>query len=196
MRLLIIYINYNFKMKNSIISSVLTISILLFTNSCKKDDHNHSDHDSINRAIYELKSGTDTVSFSFNDADGDGGAVPVIIGGTLKTNKNYTGSIKLFTLHDGQYEELTSEILAEGTKHQFFFTSSVAGIVVSYDDKDASNNPIGLSNKVQTGSAGSGVLKVTLKHEPNKSAAGVSGGDMTNAGGETDAEISFPITVN
>ncbi len=175
---------------------LIVTTLLIFNTSCKKDDHNHSDHDSINRVIYELKSATDTVSFSFNDPDGDGGTAPVIAGGTLKANKNYTGSIKLFTLHDGQYEELTSEILAEGTKHQFFFTSTVAGIVVSYDDKDASNNPIGLSNKVQTGSAGSGVLKLILKHEPNKSAAGVSGGDMTNAGGETDAEISYPITVN
>ena len=34
-----------------------------------------------------------------------------------------------------------------------------------------------------------------LKHEPNKSAAGVAGGDVTNAGGETDAEMEFPITV-
>lgn len=175
---------------------LLITTFLIFNTSCEKHNHNHGDHDSINRVIYELKAGSETVSLSFNDPDGEGGAAPVIVGGTLKANANYTGSIKLFTLHDGQYEELTSEILADGTKHQFFFTSTVSGIVVSYDDKDASNNPIGLTNKLQTGSAGSGILKLTLKHEPNKSATGVSSGSMINAGGETDADISFPITIN
>ncbi|HBK71516.1 MAG TPA: type 1 periplasmic binding fold superfamily protein, partial [Flavobacteriaceae bacterium] len=34
-----------------------------------------------------------------------------------------------------------------------------------------------------------------LRHEPNKSASGVSDGDITNAGGETDIEVIFNITV-
>ena len=182
---------------NKLSYSILIITILLvLSTSCKKDEHNHSDHESINRIIYELKSGTEIVSLSFNDPDGDGGIDPVIIGGTLKTNTAYMGSIKLYTLHDTHYDDLTSEILSEGDKHQFFFSSTIVGVAVSYDDKDSTNNPIGLSNKLQTGVAGTGVLKVTLKHEPNKSAAGVSSGDITNAGGETDAEISFPISVN
>ena len=46
-----------------------------------------------------------------------------------------------------------------------------------------------------TGAASVGTLKVTLRHEPNKSAAGVVGGDITNAGGETDIEVEFPIVI-
>ncbi len=99
-------------------------------------------------------------------------------------------------MNSEKHKNLTGEILSEGDKHQFFFNSTITGLTVSYDDRDSTNNPIGLSNKLHTSASGSGVLKVTLKHEPNKSAAGVSSGDMTNAGGETDAEISFPITVN
>lgn len=183
-------------MKNLFYSIFIITSSLLFTTSCKKDDHNHGDHDSINRVIYELKTGTETIALSFNDTDGDGGSAPVIVGGTLKANTTYTGSIKLYTLHDNHYDDLTSEILSEGTKHQFFFSSTAAGVVVTYDDKDAANNPIGLTNNLKTAAAVSGTLKVILKHEPNKSAAGVAGGDVTNAGGETDVDISFPITVN
>lgn len=183
-------------MKNMSYSILFLLTCSFLTIGCKKDDHNHGDHDTINRVSYELKSGAETISLSFNDPDGDGGTAPVIVGGTLKANTTYSGSIKLYNLHDGSYDDLTPEILSEGTKHQFFFTSTVAGVMVSYDDKDVSNNPIGLTSKLQTGNAGSGLLKVTLKHEPNKSAMGVSGGDMTNAGGETDADISFPITIN
>ena len=34
-----------------------------------------------------------------------------------------------------------------------------------------------------------------LRHEPDKSAAGVSSGDITNAGGETDIEVSFNVII-
>jgi hypothetical protein len=34
-----------------------------------------------------------------------------------------------------------------------------------------------------------------LRHLLNKNAAGVSTGDITNAGGSTDAEVTFPIVV-
>jgi hypothetical protein len=36
---------------------------------------------------------------------------------------------------------------------------------------------------------------VTLRHEPDKGAAGVSGGDITNAGGDTDIEVTFPVVI-
>ena len=38
---------------------------------------------------------------------------------------------------------------------------------------------------------GHGQFTVTLRHEPDKSAQGVSAGDITNAGGETDIEVSL-----
>jgi hypothetical protein len=38
-------------------------------------------------------------------------------------------------------------------------------------------------------------LKITLRHEPNKKASGVVGGSITNAGGETDIEVSFDVEV-
>jgi hypothetical protein len=38
-------------------------------------------------------------------------------------------------------------------------------------------------------------LKITLVHLPKKSEPGVSSGDITNAGGTTDATAIFPIIV-
>lgn len=176
-------------------NSILTILILFFTYSCKKDDHNHGDHDSINKVTMELTSASGNLTLSFEDKDGDGGMAPTIFGGSLKGNATYTGVIRLYSYHDNQYEEKTSEILSEGTKHQFFFSSTVAGINFNYTDKDSTNNPIGLASTVKTIGSGTGVIKVILRHEPNKLAAGVASGDATNAGGETDAEMEFPITV-
>ncbi len=65
----------------------------------------------------------------------------------------------------------------------------------SYLDNDTKGKPLGLSLHVYTPTAGSGTLIVTLRHQPNKNAAGVDLGDLTNAGGETDVEVTFQVTV-
>jgi len=56
--------------------------------------------------------------------------------------------------------------------------------------------PIGLTFTLTTGNVGTGNLTVTLRHLPNKSASGVATGDIINAGGATDAYVSFPVTVS
>ena len=68
-------------------------------------------------------------------------------------------------------------------------------ISTSYSDADANNLPIGIQNKVQTGAASEGTFTITLRHEPAKPAEGVSDGDITNAGGETDVEVTLPISI-
>ena len=51
-------------------------------------------------------------------------------------------------------------------------------------------NPLGLSFILTTSGASSGELTFTLRHEPNKPNSG-----LDNAGGETDIEITFNVTV-
>ena len=81
-------------------------------------------------------------------------------------------------------------------QHQFFFVvSSGLGLQINYDDTDANSYPIGLKNTAVAGAAGAGTLEVVLRHEPNKSATGVSDGDITNAGGDTDIEVTFDVTI-
>ncbi len=60
---------------------------------------------------------------------------------------------------------------------------------------DVNGNPIGISTIVTTNGASTGTITVTLRHEPNKDASGVSTGDITNAGGETDIEVIFNVEV-
>ena len=92
--------------------------------------------------------------------------------------------------------ETTIEIAEEDDEHQFFFSASSAlNLVVAYADQDGNGQPLGLLSTITAGGASNGTLTITLRHEPNKSAAGVSDGDISNAGGETDIEVLFPITI-
>ncbi|MGB0425105.1 MAG: type 1 periplasmic binding fold superfamily protein, partial [Flavobacteriales bacterium] len=83
----------------------------------------------------------------------------------------------------------------EDEEHQFFFSSDLTGATTSYSDMDSNGNPVGLSSVLQTNDAETGTLTITLRHEPNKEGTGVSDGDITNAGGETDIEVTFNVDI-
>jgi hypothetical protein len=176
---------------------LLTAALLLIT-SCSKDDPEVPNEEEVIttlRYVLTPNSGGMPVSMTFQDLDGDGGNAPIITGGTLDANTSYNGALTLLNETETPVEDITEEIEEEGVEHQFFFSSSLATLSVNYNDVDMNNKPIGLTTLVQTGASGAGDLTITLRHEPNKNAAGVISGDITNAGGETDIEVTFPISV-
>lgn len=138
----------------------------------------------------------------FSDPDGDGGIAPTITGINLKTNTTYTCSIDVLDASNpSAVDSITIEISEEDEDHQFFYIGGnllPATVGIAYNDFDDNNKPVGL---VSTWTVGAGVspsnatMKITLRHEPNKDGANVSNGDITNAGGETDVEIDFPISI-
>ena len=70
---------------------------------------------------------------------------------------------------------------------------------ISYNpqvETDSEGNPIGLSTiwNLSGVSTTSETVTIVLHHEPNKNAAGVSGGDIEK-GGETDIEVTFQLEV-
>ena len=139
------------------------------------------------------------VNLTWQDLDGgDGPAEPVIaVSDTFNTNSNYSGNIVVLDERDSPAEDITQIILEESEDHQFFYSFSPGLDVTSqYSDEDSNGNPVGIQFTLATGSAGSGNFTVTLINQPNKSAAGVSDGDITNAGGETDIETTFSVVIN
>ncbi len=181
------------------LSLAVVAGILMLSSSCKKDDpvipH---EEELITTLIYTLTpvAGGTAVEMTFRDLDGDGGNAPVITGGTLQANTVYNGSLKLLNESEAPAEDITEEIEEEDHHHQFFF--SVAGgleMDISYADQDSDGRPLGLLTTVDAGNVSSGQLTITLRHEPNKSAAGVADGDITNAGGETDIEVTFDVDI-
>ena len=140
--------------------------------------------------------GGTVITLQSRDLDGDGPNVPVItISGNLAPNTTYSGAIEVLNETVTPAENITEEVEEEGDEHQFFFTPTNNVVTVAYADMDINGDPIGIEFTLTTTNASSGNLTVTLIHEPNKNAAGVSSGDITNAGGETDAEATFAIGV-
>jgi hypothetical protein len=137
----------------------------------------------------------ETSSFTFRDTDGDGGNEPTQDTIKLDTNTVYTVALTLLNESEDPAEDVTEEIEEEELKHQFFFSSTINDLTIAYADEDAEGNPIGLSSTISTIDAGTGTFTVILRHEPNKSAEGVSSGEITNAGGESDIEVIFNVVV-
>lgn len=170
---------------------------------CKKDEDDPVAPPPINeeelittlRLHFHSANDVEHVHFEFSDLDGDGGNAPVIEADTLSSDSVYSVEIEVLDESGGSVDDITAEILAEDEEHQFFFQVSGANATVTYNDADADGNPVGLSTTWTVGAVSSGNVIVTLRHEPNKGAAGVSSGDITNAGGETDIEITFPVVI-
>ena len=134
-----------------------------------------------------------TITLRSQDLDGDGPGAPVVtISGDLAANTTYNGTIVLLNETEDPAENITTEVAQEDDEHQFFFTTTNDIATITYADLDGNGNPVGIAFTATTTVPTTGNLTITLRHEPNKSATGVSEGDITNAGGETDIQVTFP----
>ncbi|CAL2093790.1 type 1 periplasmic binding fold superfamily protein [Tenacibaculum sp. 190524A02b] len=189
-------------MKQIKLLSFLFIAALSFT-SCSDDDNpvppapTHEEEVITTMRIVLTKDGTtETVTIESKDADGDGPNPPVITDGTLSANTKYNAVITLWNELEDPADDITKEIKEEADEHQFFYSAQKLSSTFAYaGENDSKGNPVGLEFTVNTGTAGVGTYTVILRHEPNKTAAGVKDGDITNADGETDIEVVFPITI-
>ncbi|PHI20516.1 type 1 periplasmic binding fold superfamily protein [Lewinellaceae bacterium SD302] len=172
---------------------------LVFFSGCDDDDDGGgpTEEEVITDVTLSLTpiSGGDVVSLTFVDRDGDGGDDPVITGGTLQAGTTYDGSIQFFNRSGDEDENVTLEIEEEDDEHQVFYEFDGVAATAAYVDQDGAGNPVGLLTLVVAAAATEGTLTVTLRHEPAKDAAGVSEGLIANAGGETDVEVVFPLTI-
>jgi hypothetical protein len=184
-------------MKNLKFLPLALVTILTFT-SCDNDAEEVNEEEVITTVTTTLTGGGTTIVLKSTDLDGDGPNLPVFsaTGGDLKVNTKYTGSTTFMNELANPAEDITSEVAAEGDEHQVFYQAPATIGAFTYKDTDNNAKPIGLSFELQTGAAAAnGNLVVTLRHLPNKSAAGVATGDITSAGGATDAAVTFPVKV-
>ncbi len=164
--------------------------------SCADDEPDiENEEELITTVIYKLTSDDHTAEFKFQDLDGDGGDAPVITVDTLNPNTVYTATLEFWNEAGGSPEDITEEVEDEALEHQIFFASTTEQLSIAYGDMDSDGNPIGLTSTLTTLTASSGKLTISLIHEPNKDAENVSNGDKTNAGGETDIEVTFDVEV-
>jgi hypothetical protein len=183
-------------MKNVRVLLWLTLVPLMTFIGCKKDPHG-DEGELITTVYYNLTpvDGGTTISLIFRDLDGDGGNPPEIVGGTLAANTIYNGVIELWDETQTPADDIAKEVKEEGDEHQFFFSSTLQGVAFAYRDVDKNGNPIGLLNTLTTSTVGNGTVTLTLQHSPRKTANGVREGNIANAGGHTDVQVTFPINV-
>ena len=190
-------------LKNKYMKTIKNLTLVLFVatlfTACSEDDPEVVNEEelitTLTATLRPSGGGTDIILKSV-DLDGDGPDAPVIsVSANLTVNTNYTGVLKVENETESPADDITIEVLEEDEEHQFFFTPTNNIATVSYNDMDEDGNPIGVQFTLATTTAASGSLTITLRHEPMKTASGVRNGDITNAGGETDVQAVFPITV-
>lgn len=189
---------HTFVMKYSTNLAFFLIAFVLLLSSCDKEDPViPNEEELITTLTYTLTpaGGGAPVILSFVDLDGDGGNAPTLSSDAFAANQTYSGVLVLQNESISPVDNITLEIEEEAEEHQFFFQSTVTGLSIAYNDQDGNGNPIGLSSTLTTGAAGTGTLTIVLRHEPDKAASGVAGGDIVNAGGETDIQVTFDIDV-
>lgn len=174
--------------------------VIMSLTSCSSDDPeivNEEELITTLKVTLTPNGGGSVVTLQLQDLDGDGPNAPVTtVSGPLQANTTYTGVTQVLNETESPAEDITLEVEEEGDEHQFFYTLSNSIATVTYTDLDVNDKPIGITFNLTTTTAGIGNLTVTLRHEPNKTASGVSAGNIANAGGETDVEATFNLTVN
>lgn len=187
-------------MKNFRILAVALISFVSFT-SCSDDDNNAqpvNEEEVITTvtATFTPAGGGTAITLTSRDLDGDGPTAPVTtVSAPFTAGTTYNGTVTFLNELANPAENITEEIHEESDDHQIFFQQTGLG-TFTYTDTDANSKPVGLAFRyVAATTAATGNLTVTLRHLPNKSAANVATGDITNAGGGTDAEVTFPVVV-
>ncbi len=183
-------------MKNLKIIVIVLISVFSFS-SCSNDDPIAvNEEEVITTVTTTLTSGSQTVTLTSRDLDGDGPNAPVVtISRDLMVNTTYTGTVTFLNEIANPAEDITLEIKEEGAEHQLFFQAPAGIGAFTYTDADANGKPIGLAFTLKTATAAAGNIVVILRHEPIKNAEGVASGNITNAGGATDAQITYPVQV-
>ncbi|MGB0646060.1 MAG: hypothetical protein ACPGQS_02735 [Bradymonadia bacterium] len=181
-------------------------------------DHDHHGHDHENEVMttvnltFSPASGGDNLVFTWRDADGT--ANPVIDDITLAEGETYTLDIQILNELEDPAEDVTAELQDELDEHQFFITgSAVSGpasdsdmalMTHAYADVDGSGNPVGLANTIETIAAGTGGLKISLRHMPPVNdmpvktadlADLVKAGDLSSLPGNFDIQVEFNVTV-
>jgi hypothetical protein len=177
---------------------LLVLGLLFFAQGCGEDEdplieNEEEEVTTVSVTFNPEDASQETVVYGFSDPDGDGGMAPSFsVSGSLQANSSYNVQAS-FGNTEGSID---GEIVTEGEDHQVFYQTTGADLTFTYDDMDTADRPIGLLTRLVVGGASTtGALIVTLRHEPNKVAAGTDVTNVAAAGGSTDAEVSFPVII-
>jgi hypothetical protein len=189
---------------NRIYLKASMVMLLLFAAGCTQDDAltpvNEVEFITTVNIVFTPTSGGKKVTLEFKDLDGEGANEPIVtISSAFEKATTYNGIVSFRNDLANPAIDITPEIIEEALEHQMFYqtTGNLNPILyaTTKSNLDSKGMPLGLQSVFTTTTAASGTLRVSLRHGPNKNGQGVSSGDITNAGGATDAAVDFPIKV-
>jgi len=176
--------------------SLFLSTAALVLSSCEKDKDEHEEHGEEVITTLQLTftpvDGGNTITFKYDDPDGDGGNAPTKDQIVLAPNEVYNVTLQLLNKTVNPAEDITEEIEEEAEAHRFYFTPSTgSNISISNLNNDANGVALGTTSQWTTSSTGTGSIRVTLRHyagnPPNKAAA-----DLVNSTkSATDIEVDF-----
>lgn len=128
--------------------------------------------------------------FTFRDLDNTGINLPELFDTIrLSANTSYDVQVLLLDETKNPATNITEEIAEEADAHLFVFEPNPSPLAsVSITDQDSRGLPIGLLSKWETGDAGTGTIKITLRHQ-----TGVKDGSPNV--GDTDVEVTFQTVI-
>ena len=181
-------------MKKQILLFPLLLIALVFT-GCSDDDPDPVNEEEVITTMTVTLTpagGGTAITLKKTDLDGDGPNAPVYsVSGNLVAGTTYSGLIKVENETETPAENITEEVIEEANEHQFFFTPAGGlDVTTTYADMDDDGNPLGVEFNLTANTASMGTLTIVLRHEPTKPNTG-----LADAGGETDVEATFNLTV-
>lgn len=191
-------------MKKKCLKQIIFAIILIVTNTaCHKEPvapvNEQELITTLKLTLTDTAAPSSVYTIMFQDLDGEGGADGIYTPDSLvlPAGKVFNANLLLLDERDELAIDTTNnEIEEESAVHQFFYESIPTDIISNFNylSFDDNGKPLGTEFKCKAKAAASnGTLRITLRHEPSKSADGVADGDITNADGETDIEVEFPV---
>ncbi len=176
---------------------LFALAAITFT-SCDKDDVQEDNDEEIITTMnlkFTPVTGGAATTFSFDDADGPGGAAPTLDSIKLNANLAYTVDIEILNKTTNPDTDITGEIRTEAAAHRFYF-APVANVTVSNLDKDANNVSLGLKSTWTTSTAGIGSIIVVLRHYGNNPPGKLEADPASDPKSDTDISVVFPVKIS
>ena len=169
------------------------VATMLLITSCGDDPEPEEEEELITTLIVTLapQGGGDEVTLMFYDEDGETGSIPpeYTVSGPLSTNTVYEASITLLNETDNPAENITEEIEEEKDDHIFCFTLTGLSLTIDNLDKDNQGLDVGLSCEWTTEGAGTGTVRIVLRHQPGTKTGTCPGS------GSTDIDVTFNLEI-
>ena len=140
--------------------------------------------------------GGSTFTVSYDDADGPGGADPVVGTIQLTASTSYNVRVTLTNKTTSPFTDVTAEVAEEAEAHRLYYLPNIlSGISVTGLDTDADAVPLGLNAVWNTGGAGNGKIRIVLRHYAGTPPGKASTDTVEDPKSATDLDVEFDTTI-